>query len=99
LFNNQQSFFNPQFSIHLREALAQRTFAIAAKLDLITTSFGGQELWLLGWSVKRESAERDRCSDALALYPATAGLHALDARRRQFVGITPKAPKLFLYEP
>jgi hypothetical protein len=41
-FNNQRSFFNPQFSIHLKEALAQRTLAIAAKLDLIATSFTGQ---------------------------------------------------------
>jgi hypothetical protein len=55
------------------------------------------EMWLLGWSVKRESVERDKCSDALTLYPATAGLHALDAGRRQFVRITPKAPKLFLH--
>jgi len=29
---------------HLKEALAERSFAIAAKLDLITTSFAGQEL-------------------------------------------------------
>jgi hypothetical protein len=27
----------------------------------------------LGWSVKRESVERGKCSDALTLYPATAG--------------------------
>jgi hypothetical protein len=31
-------------SIHLKQALAQRTFAIAAKLGLITTSFAGQAL-------------------------------------------------------
>jgi hypothetical protein len=43
-FNNQRSFYNPQFSIHLKEALAERTFAVAAKLALITTSFAGQEL-------------------------------------------------------
>jgi hypothetical protein len=43
-FNNQRSFFNPQFAIHLKAALAQRTLAIAAKLDLMTTSFAGQEL-------------------------------------------------------
>jgi hypothetical protein len=30
-FNNQRSFFDSQFSIHLKEALAQRTVAIAAK--------------------------------------------------------------------
>jgi hypothetical protein len=42
--NNQRSFFNPQFSIHLKEALTQRTFAIAAKFALVTTSFAGQEL-------------------------------------------------------
>jgi len=47
-FNNQPSFFNSQFSIHLKEALAQRTFTIPAKLDLITTSFAGQELQGLG---------------------------------------------------
>jgi hypothetical protein len=43
-FNNQRSFLIPQFSIHLKEALAQRTSAIAAKPDLITTSFAGEEL-------------------------------------------------------
>jgi hypothetical protein len=43
-FNNQRSFFNPQCSIHLKEAVAQRAVAIAGKLDLITTSFAGQEL-------------------------------------------------------
>jgi hypothetical protein len=43
--NNQRSFFHPQFSIHLKEALAQRISAIAAKPDLITTSFAGQQLW------------------------------------------------------
>jgi hypothetical protein len=43
-FNSQCSFFDAQFSIHLKEALAQRTLAIAAKLDLITASFAGQEL-------------------------------------------------------
>jgi hypothetical protein len=47
-FNNQRSFFNPQYSIHLKEALAERTIAIGAKLDLITTSFAGQELHALG---------------------------------------------------
>jgi hypothetical protein len=31
-------------SIHLKEALAQGASAIAAKLDLITASFGGQGL-------------------------------------------------------
>jgi hypothetical protein len=44
-FNNPRSFFNSQFPIHLKKALAQRTFAIAAKLDLMTTSFAGQERW------------------------------------------------------
>jgi hypothetical protein len=43
-FNNQRSLFNSQFSIHLKQAPAERGFAIAAKLDLITTSSAGQEL-------------------------------------------------------
>jgi hypothetical protein len=43
-FNNQRSFFDPQFSIYPKNALAQRPFALAAKLDLITASFAGQEL-------------------------------------------------------
>jgi hypothetical protein len=43
-FNNQRSFFNPQFAIHLKAALAQRTSPTAAKLDPITTSFAGQKL-------------------------------------------------------
>jgi hypothetical protein len=42
-FNNQRSFFNSHFSIHLKEALAERTFAAAAKLDPTTTSFAGQD--------------------------------------------------------
>jgi hypothetical protein len=44
LLSDQRSFFNPQLSIHLKEALAQRTFPIAAKLGLITRSFAGEEL-------------------------------------------------------
>jgi hypothetical protein len=44
LNDKQLSFFNTQYSIHLKEALAQSTHATAAKVDLITTSFAGQEL-------------------------------------------------------
>jgi hypothetical protein len=54
-FNNQRSFFDPQCSIHLKEALAQRTSAIAAKLDLITTSFAGQEPWCGFGSVRKQA--------------------------------------------
>jgi hypothetical protein len=43
-FNNQRSFFHPQFSIHLKGALAQGTFAIAARFGLITASLAGEKL-------------------------------------------------------
>jgi hypothetical protein len=70
-FNNQRPFFNPQFSIHPKEAPAQSTIVAAAKLDLITTSFAGQELWSRRLKIGQVEQRRDGWADEPGVVPPT----------------------------